>query len=120
MIEFESEGIEELQNFIKSFVDDAMEVSKSAGSAHILSNLKSAIASEGDFTDRMNNMFAEKGLKDEDGAPIRVKSPIEALNEAVDENGRIKFKMTVEEDRWFRSNKLYGNDILRKLDIKYS
>jgi hypothetical protein len=120
MIEFEYEGIEELQEFIKSFVDEAMGDVESAGPSAILDNIKSEVANSSGFTEKMNDMFAAKNLKDADGVPIRVKNPIEALNEAVDEDGRIKFMMSPEEDRWFRADKLYGNNILGKLGIKYS
>jgi len=105
---------------LDSFIPDALEQAKEDGLAEGIASIKEALESEeaNSFTMRMNEMFKSRGLKDEDGNFVRVENPRAAFD-------RDQYSHTEDEERWWRSQELYGpalglGNILKELGFKYT
>ena len=72
------------------------------------------------FTKKANKMFREKNLTDDEGNPITVENPGPALSDLTIDKTEIRIELSAAQERWFRANQLYGNDILGKLGFKYT
>lgn len=109
-----------LNDAAKELSEDLEQEAKKEYIELLTKELMSAEAIE--FTDRMNAYFAKEDLKDEDGNPIRITHPTnfsERINWDASKQD-VMFIMTEEEDRWFRVDALYGNNILSRLGFKYT
>ena len=73
------------------------------------------------FTMIMNNIYKMENMTDEDGVVITISTPL-GLESRITSNsdGTFNFSMTSAEDRWFRANKTFGDDILGKINFKYN
>lgn len=109
---------------VKDLVSDLEEELKEEVGNEAINQLNEVLESGEaiEFTDRVNQLFKEKGLKDEKGNLLQVERPTNIASRIIwEEDGQIaKFDLSVAEDRWFRANALYGNNILEKLGFKYT
>jgi hypothetical protein len=113
-----------LEKFVNQHINEWREELEREGlNEHIEALSQKLQSSEAlEFTQRMNKYFAKEDLKDEDGNPIRIQHPHGfASRISWDSSGKSAFfDMTEEEDRWFRADALYGNNILKELGFKYT
>lgn len=74
-----------------------------------------------EFTRKMNETFRKNETKDENGDLVQLSIPSDMVNKLIwNSDGRTAvFELTVEEDRWFRADALYGKNLLDALGFKY-
>lgn len=109
----------ELEKSIQNFIDECVNEIQEGGAQDSVQNLVDGVAKADEFTNRANQLFKDQDLKDENGNLIQVENPAQELDQIEPENGS-QFEISEEGDRWLRSNKLYGRDILGKSGFKYN
>jgi hypothetical protein len=114
-------SIDQFKKLLTDFIPEAEIQAKVEGLAEAVDELHAILGSPKItvFTDKINKMFEEKKMVDEDGNPLRVENPQSAFDGFRIDGDLVHFTLTEEQDRWFRSNQLYGDDILGKLGFKY-
>ena len=85
----------------------------------LIEAVKSAEAAA--FTIKMNELYKVQNTKDDNGNIKKISTPAD-LGSRMEPEGENtwSFIMSLEEDRWFRANQLFGDDILGKLGFKYT
>ena len=68
---------------------------------------------------KLNNLFSSRNHVDDDGNPISVASPADIADKIVIVDDVIMIALTQDEDRWFRADSIFGDNILSELGIKY-
>ena len=73
------------------------------------------------FTMRMNRLYKDQGITDDNGDPLTIQHPdnlqAKVTWDSSGTSGTIKF--TEAEERWLRANQLYGNNIIGKLGFDF-
>ena len=73
------------------------------------------------FTSKMNKQYRDEKTIGADGEIIQVKTPTDLRSRMrLLADGNYQFNMSLEEDRWFRANQLFGNNITKKVGFKYT
>lgn len=73
------------------------------------------------FTLKMNQRYKSENTIGPDGKIVQVKTPSNLRNRIQKlDNDNYQLIMSIEEDRWFRANQLFGNNIIGKVGFKYT
>ncbi|MHA2068095.1 MAG: hypothetical protein ACXABY_27355 [Candidatus Thorarchaeota archaeon] len=110
---------EDFEKQVLNFLQECMDEVQEATQQSALQGLVDDIAAETDFEHTAEKLFEQQGVMDDDGKPVKVTNPAQALSRVDPEDGA-GIMLTSEEDRWLRANKLYGADLLRQLGFKYN
>ena len=106
-----------LEKFATECIDDFKLTSIHDFAEELKKLLKSGRA--GMSAKRLNQLFKERNHTDGNGQLITVANPSEIADKITVVDGIIMIALTQDEDRWFRADVLFGNDILAELGIKY-
>lgn len=105
-------------DFINEFVDK-IKIQVSKDGLEDLSDLLAGSEAAA-FTQRMNKIYEDNKIVDEYGNVLTIQHPTNLksrVNWTEDNIGTLE--ITEEEDRWFRADASYGQDIIGKLGFKY-
>jgi hypothetical protein len=115
---------DDFEKTILEFIEQQKVEAVNGSAEGSLQELKEALESPEarSFTDKINKLYEEQGIKDDDGEPLILEHPSDLVNKiSWDSNNKESyFSITTNEDQWIRANKLYGSDILGKLGFKYT
>lgn len=115
-------NVKDFEKIVTEFIEeqkDALIAEKAEASIIDLQealNSADAIA----FTIKMNQLYKDKGITDDNGEPLTISHPRDLAIKLSPDGLSGSFDLTPEEDRWLRANQLYGEDILGKLGFKYT
>jgi hypothetical protein len=115
---------EDLEQYLLDMIEEQKQAISEDSGKDSVQELQEALSS-GEaiaFTARMNQLYKDQGIKDDDGNPLTVQHPEDLPAKMSWDSGGLSgtVSITPEEDRWIRANQLYGNDILGKLGFKYT
>lgn len=107
---------EQFKDVIKEFFSETVDQLKNENFKESVELLQNSFDSTeaAEFTNNTNKMFKRKQLKDDNGNPIEIKNPSSALKQAISYGDEVECELSEEQERWFRANQLYGNNILKK------
>lgn len=111
------EGVDKL---LEEAEAQALEEAFDEAISDLISGLDSADVQRS--VNRINDFYRKKGVKDEDGNIVQVSSPAAAVKNMTIKRDKLigQIELSSEEERWFRSDKLYGENILKKLGFDYN
>jgi len=112
--------LENIGDFFKSLEQEQAREIIDASIQNLINGLRSSEADG--FTRRINDFYVKQNLTDENGNIIKVSTPGEALRRIImnyDQHTG-EFSLSPEEERWLRSDKLYGKNILGRLGFQYT
>ena len=115
---------EDLEQYLMETIEEQKQAISEDGGKDSVQELQEALSSADAiaFTTKMNQLYKDQGIKDDDGNPLTIQHPQDLPAKISWASNGLSgdVSLTPEEDRWIRANQLYGNDILGKLGFKYT
>jgi len=113
------DNVGDLEKAVFQFIDELKEEVEQNAIEESVKQLVTSVEEESGFTNKANKIFEQQKVVDGAGNPLKVENPGRTLSR-IDPKSGAEITLTAEEDRWLRSNKLYGDDVLKRLGFKYT